>query len=167
MTTSSTLSLRTARRADKHPLPDPHDRRGLRESWGLTPGQVAAAFGVTAATVRSWESGRTAPTGPRREAYRRFLLGLAQRAEARSEPVVPDGCRPARPAAQVPDPRESGEVRTGEVRTGEVPRQGPPADLPRPEPAPWEPGLGAAAATLSAWVIVLVLLGTYLPGWID
>ncbi|WP_420078831.1 helix-turn-helix domain-containing protein [Streptomyces sp. JL4002] len=59
-------------------LPEPSARRRLREQWGLTTQQVAAAFGVTPATVRSWERGRSTPRGERREAYRRFLAGLAQ-----------------------------------------------------------------------------------------
>ncbi|MFF6888447.1 helix-turn-helix domain-containing protein [Streptomyces sp. NPDC012421] len=59
-------------------LPEAGERRRLREQWGLSTRQVAAAFGVTPATVRSWESGRSAPRGGRKEAYRRFLAGLAQ-----------------------------------------------------------------------------------------
>ncbi|MFF2191329.1 helix-turn-helix domain-containing protein [Streptomyces sp. NPDC058157] len=59
-------------------LPEPDERRRLRERWGLSTRQVATAFGVTPATVRSWERGRSAPRGSRKEAYRRFLAGLAQ-----------------------------------------------------------------------------------------
>ncbi|MYT23800.1 helix-turn-helix domain-containing protein, partial [Streptomyces sp. SID7760] len=59
-------------------LPEPAERRRLREQWGLSIRQVAAAFGVTPATVRSWEYGRSAPRGRRKEAYQRFLAGLAQ-----------------------------------------------------------------------------------------
>ncbi|MFB7358999.1 helix-turn-helix domain-containing protein [Streptomyces gardneri] len=54
-------------------LPEPDERRRLREQWGLSTRQVATAFGVTPATVRSWEQGRSAPQGGRKEAYRRFL----------------------------------------------------------------------------------------------
>ncbi len=59
-------------------LPEPGERRRLREQWGLSTRQVAEAFGVTPATVRSWEYGRSTPRGRRKEAYRRFLAGLAQ-----------------------------------------------------------------------------------------
>lgn len=78
-------------------LPEPGERRRLREQWGLTTRQVAAAFGVTPATVRSWECGRTAPRGSRREAYRRFLAGLAQHTG-----VEASGSPGGRPAAPVP-----------------------------------------------------------------
>lgn len=73
-------------------LPAPATRLGLREAWGLSRAQVAAAFGVTSATVGAWESGRTSPRGDRRRAYAAFLAGLAA-----SSPVVP---RPARPTAE-------------------------------------------------------------------
>lgn len=58
-------------------LPAPNERRRLREAAELTHDDVAAAVGVTATTVRSWESGRTAPRGRKREAYTTFLAGLA------------------------------------------------------------------------------------------
>lgn len=86
-------------------LPEPGERRRLREQWGLSVRQVAMAFGVTPATVRSWECGRSAPRGGRKEAYRRFLAGLAQYSETtrRGAPVRgADGDR--RPAAGVLHP---------------------------------------------------------------
>ncbi|MFE0578959.1 RNA polymerase sigma factor [Streptomyces sp. NPDC058874] len=58
-------------------LPAPHERRRLREAAELTLDEVAAAVGVTAATVRHWESGRTNPRGRKQDAYARFLDGLA------------------------------------------------------------------------------------------
>ncbi|MER7732313.1 helix-turn-helix domain-containing protein [Streptomyces erythrochromogenes] len=57
-------------------LPAPHERRRLREAAELTLDEVAAAMGVTAATVRHWESGRTNPRGRKHDAYARFLHGL-------------------------------------------------------------------------------------------
>ncbi|MFD8144025.1 helix-turn-helix domain-containing protein [Streptomyces sp. NPDC059708] len=81
-------------------LPEPEERRRLREQWGLSTRQVAAAFGVTPATVRSWERGRSAPRGGRKEAYRRFLSGLAQHAGAAEAPA--HGTRAATSAAPVP-----------------------------------------------------------------
>ncbi|MFF5494986.1 helix-turn-helix domain-containing protein [Streptomyces aquilus] len=66
-----------SRRDGRAPLPVPEERVRLRRAWRLTEEQVARAFGVTAATVRSWESGRTSPTGARRAAYAAFLGGLA------------------------------------------------------------------------------------------
>ncbi|MFG2899895.1 helix-turn-helix domain-containing protein [Streptomyces zaomyceticus] len=69
-------------------LPEPDERRRLREHWGLSTRQVATAFGVTPATVRSWEHGRSAPRGSRKEAYRRFLAGLAQHGDTATHGAV-------------------------------------------------------------------------------
>jgi DNA-directed RNA polymerase specialized sigma24 family protein len=59
--------------ASAHPLPSPKERRRLREAKSLSEEQVAAAMGVTRATVRSWETGRTTPRGRKREAYARLI----------------------------------------------------------------------------------------------
>lgn len=108
------------------------------------------AFGVTPATVRSWECGRTAPRGVRREAYRRFLAGLAQH----NAVDVPGSAGP-RPAPPVP-PKA-------------VPRKAVPPSPPPPAHVvgrvdPFPPGrvrrlrmLGAAACAWSLaalWVIL-------------
>ncbi|MGW5867130.1 helix-turn-helix domain-containing protein [Streptomyces sp. NPDC055239] len=70
--------LRPAAPPHQAALPSADERRRLREQWGLTPHQVAAAFGVTVMTVQSWEAGRTSPRGERRRAYAQFLKGLGQ-----------------------------------------------------------------------------------------
>ncbi|MCX5012203.1 helix-turn-helix domain-containing protein [Streptomyces sp. NBC_00555] len=62
-------------------LPSPEERRRLREAADLTHEEVAAAVGVTPATVRSWETGRTDPRGRKREAYVQFLAGLGDPSE--------------------------------------------------------------------------------------
>ncbi|WP_105971108.1 helix-turn-helix domain-containing protein [Streptomyces geranii] len=79
------------RRDGKAPLPSPEERARLRRAWRLTEEHVAVAFGVTEATVRSWEAGRTAPTGLRRAAYAAFLGGLAQGLVP--APATPDAAR--------------------------------------------------------------------------
>ncbi|MGW2783919.1 sigma factor-like helix-turn-helix DNA-binding protein [Streptomyces populi] len=56
------------------PLPAPKERRRLRENRSLTQTDVATRLGVSRATVRSWESGRSAPRGRMREAYTRLLM---------------------------------------------------------------------------------------------
>ncbi|MFK0011899.1 helix-turn-helix domain-containing protein [Streptomyces sp. NPDC091027] len=89
-------------------LPEPCARRRLREQWGLTTQQVAAAFGVTPATVRSWERGRSTPRGERREAYRRFLAGLAQQGTTGSALPRAAVGGAASPAAARPAPSASG-----------------------------------------------------------
>ncbi|MFE5073332.1 helix-turn-helix domain-containing protein [Streptomyces halstedii] len=55
------------------PLPSPKERRRLREARHLTEEQVATAVGVTPATVRAWETGRTSPRGRRRAAYAKVI----------------------------------------------------------------------------------------------
>ncbi|MET8682719.1 helix-turn-helix transcriptional regulator [Streptomyces sp. NPDC004732] len=130
------------------PLPDAADRRHLRERWGLTPQQLASAFGVTAETVRSWESGRTSPRGERRRAYALFLAGLAQR----TAPAHP-------PRADRPVP---GVVRVVAVRPGAAPMTtGRPV---RGEPDPVCPRrlrrLRVVAAGVGLWSIFVHLMVT-------
>ncbi|MFJ3978455.1 helix-turn-helix domain-containing protein [Streptomyces sp. NPDC090021] len=61
---------------DVEGLPAPNERRRLREASELTLDEIARAVGVAAATIRSWESGRTTPRGRKREVYARLLAGL-------------------------------------------------------------------------------------------
>ncbi|MGW5733032.1 MULTISPECIES: helix-turn-helix domain-containing protein [Streptomyces] len=95
---------RPSLRACPTSLPSAAERRHLREQWGLTPLQVASAFGVTVMTVRSWESGKTSPRGERRQAYARFLEGLAQKTCA--PPATPH--RVQRPAGAMTVPMRPG-----------------------------------------------------------
>ncbi|WP_354382117.1 helix-turn-helix transcriptional regulator [Streptomyces sp. PvR034] len=144
-----------------HTLPEPGERKRLREAWKLTPLQVASAFGVTAATVRSWEAGHTSPTGKRREAYARFLRGLAQ--------------EPQRRAAHRAPAARSGHAGPGAPAAPEAARPSPVPEPRRHTPSVPEPGgrpvserdLGLTAAALCAWLLILVLVPTLpalLPG---
>ncbi|MFE7628166.1 helix-turn-helix domain-containing protein [Streptomyces sp. NPDC057509] len=67
------MTQSTSGTATAAPLPSPKERRRLREAKSLTEEQVAAAVGVTRATVRAWETGRTSPRGRKREAYARLI----------------------------------------------------------------------------------------------
>lgn len=60
------------------PLPPPKERRRLRETCSLTQAQVAERMGVSRATVRAWETGRTTPRGRKREAYATLLNSLSE-----------------------------------------------------------------------------------------
>lgn len=176
MKSSHTLSRQAPRATAQHALPAPGERRRLRELWDLTPQQVAVAFGVRAATVRSWESGRSQPRGERREAYRRFLQGLAQRADPQPRTAV-------LPASRRPEPsRALAASAAGEPANASVPeaRLAPSvAASPAPgsaaagwareadttsQPA-WMRRVGAVAVVFGGWALVLVLLDTWLPGW--
>ncbi|MFF3769413.1 sigma factor-like helix-turn-helix DNA-binding protein [Streptomyces sp. NPDC002232] len=67
------MSRNTADSAPSGTLPTPKERRRLREALALSEEQVAEAMGVTKATVRSWETGRSTPRGRKREAYAKLL----------------------------------------------------------------------------------------------
>lgn len=64
--------------ASRSPLPPPAERKRLRQAHALTLDEVAAALDVRRATVSGWESGKTEPRLPEREAYARLLKQLAQ-----------------------------------------------------------------------------------------
>ena len=108
------------------PLPSPKERRRLREARALSEEQVANAVGVTPATVRAWETGRTSPRGRRRAAYARLI-----------------GCAEHRPAPQAPA-RTAPAV---DVPATDTPVPDPPApDAPAPDaPAPGCPAAGGEA----------------------
>ncbi|MFD9210908.1 telomere-associated protein Tap [Streptomyces sioyaensis] len=98
--------------ADQDALPDPAERRRLREAGGLSQDQVARALSVRRETVTSWEVGRTEPRPPKRAAYARLLEGLAARYPAddpatagRPAPTVPEASAPtAAPQTLAPEP---------------------------------------------------------------
>ncbi|KUN47242.1 helix-turn-helix domain-containing protein [Streptomyces olivochromogenes] len=140
-------------RTPETPLPSPKERRRLREAQSLSQADVAAAVGVTRATVRSWENGRTTPRGTKRDAYARLLTGAKEvtphqenpapalvgaatgsvqaspdRAEPTPEP--PSETPPAAELAPKPDPESDPEL-------GPAPALDPEPELgPRPEPGP-------------------------------
>ncbi|MBV7670519.1 helix-turn-helix domain-containing protein [Streptomyces halstedii] len=71
------MTRKPTRPAPSPPLPSPKERKRLREARHLTEEQVATAVGVTPATVRAWETGRTSPRGRRRAAYAK-VIGSAE-----------------------------------------------------------------------------------------
>ncbi|GGR78846.1 hypothetical protein Snoj_77680 [Streptomyces nojiriensis] len=81
-------------------LPAPKERRRLREAAELTHDEVAAAVGVTAATIRSWEAGRTAPRGRKRELYTQFLARLAASPQEAGPAGAPGEAKTARAAEE-------------------------------------------------------------------
>ncbi|MGW1123178.1 helix-turn-helix domain-containing protein [Streptomyces tanashiensis] len=114
------MSRSTADSASSVTLPPPKERRRLREALALSEEQVAEAMGVTKATVRSWETGRSAPRGRKREAYAR-LLGAHE----------PEGPLPAAPQPTAPTPARTQPQAQPQAETGAETRT-------QAEPAPWQ-----------------------------
>ncbi|MFD3658136.1 helix-turn-helix domain-containing protein [Streptomyces sp. NPDC058620] len=116
------------------PLPSPQERRRLREEQSLSEEQVATAVGVTRATVRSWETGRTSPKGRRREAYAQLIAPAG-------EPQPPE-----RPAAPADRPRASAPNTRPKPAAERAARPSPPSTVPRtpvrgtPQPSVEAPG---------------------------
>lgn len=96
------MTQSTSEKAAAPPLPSPKERRRLREALSLTEDQVASAVGVTRATVRAWETGRSSPRGRKREAYAR-LIGAVAAAPAPPPPVPVEAPGSAAVAAVEPD----------------------------------------------------------------
>ncbi|MFD8621411.1 telomere-associated protein Tap [Streptomyces sp. NPDC059513] len=99
-------------------LPDPAERKRLREAAGLSQAQIATALDARREAVGNWETGKTEPRPPKRAAYARLLEGLAARFPAPTADV---------PAAAVPV--------VPEAFTGPAPVPAPAAEAPAP-PAP-------------------------------
>ncbi|MFB7268248.1 helix-turn-helix domain-containing protein [Streptomyces nojiriensis] len=127
-------------------LPAPKERRRLREAAELTHDEVAAAVGVTAATIRSWEAGRTAPRGRKRELYTQFLARLAASPQEAGPAGAPGEAKTARaaeePAADPPaadPPAADGPAADARTEPAEIPSEAPaeiPAEAPVRVPAP-------------------------------
>ncbi|WP_326589350.1 telomere-associated protein Tap [Streptomyces brevispora] len=103
--------------ASRATLPPPAERKRLRAAHGLTIDEVATALKVRRATVSGWESGKTEPRPPERDAYARLLDKLAElypapAAVADAVVPVPDAAVPATFAA-VPAPAEAPPLSTG------------------------------------------------------
>ncbi|MXG24704.1 helix-turn-helix domain-containing protein [Streptomyces sp. YIM 132580] len=149
------MTRSTTDEAAAPPLPSPKERRRLREAKSLTEQQVAEAVGVTRATVRSWETGRTSPRGRKRALYARLI---APEPKPKAEPKVKrppmpppvSGPEPASVIAAGPAPASAPEPVSGSApatASGPVTASAPPvppvpaAPPPPPEPAPATPRL--------------------------
>ncbi|RLL65557.1 helix-turn-helix transcriptional regulator [Streptomyces sp. Z26] len=110
--------------ASRAVLPPPAERKRLRAAHGLTIDEVATALKVRRATVSGWESGKTEPRPPERDAYARLLDGLAKLypAPANTGAAEQDAAVPAMFAAPV-------------------------APMPEARALPTDPACGAAAMT--------------------
>ncbi|MFF7651103.1 telomere-associated protein Tap [Streptomyces sp. NPDC007983] len=137
--------------AGQSPLPPPAERERLRTAHGLSQEQVAKALKVRRATVVNWESGKTEPRPPQREAYAHFLSELAKLypapAPTPAQAPAPDARRPAPPAPPaapvsppaapaVPPPAEETGPPAGEPAAPRhpAPRRAPRQTTGRPAP---------------------------------
>ncbi|MFG2759225.1 sigma factor-like helix-turn-helix DNA-binding protein [Streptomyces wuyuanensis] len=128
-----TKSTADSTEAAAPPLPSPKERRRLREAKALSEEQVAEALGVTRATIRSWETGRSDPRGRKREAYAKLLA--AYEAEL---------------ASREPSPEEDGEARPAEAPHGGGERPGGPSSAPVRRPGDRRHGERAGRAADAA-----------------
>ncbi|NEB36984.1 helix-turn-helix domain-containing protein [Streptomyces sp. SID14515] len=93
------MTRSTTDEAAAPPLPSPKERRRLREAKSLSEDQVAAAVGVTRATVRSWETGRTSPRGRKRALYAKLIAPEPKAPPTTAPPVPPAPAVPPVPSA--------------------------------------------------------------------
>ncbi|WP_030579606.1 helix-turn-helix domain-containing protein [Streptomyces anulatus] len=98
------MTRSTTDEAAAPPLPSPKERRRLREAKALSEDQVAAAVGVTRATVRSWETGRTSPRGRKRALYAKLIAPEAEASPATAPPAPPAPSAPSVPSASPAPP---------------------------------------------------------------
>ncbi|MEV0695768.1 helix-turn-helix transcriptional regulator [Streptomyces sp. NPDC050388] len=150
--------------ASRSPLPPTGERKRLRTAHGLTLDEVAAALKVRRATVSAWESGKTEPRSPEREAYARLLKQLAELYPAApvakmTAPVVPTTFTgsPALADAEILSADKASEAaamtahentRTAPASAATAPPAAPrPARTARPTSTSRRPGAKQAAPT--------------------
>ncbi|WP_327374617.1 helix-turn-helix domain-containing protein [Streptomyces sp. NBC_01216] len=117
------------------PLPSPKERRRLREARALSEEQIAEAMGVTRATVRSWETGRTDPRGRKREAYAK-LLGAHEEAHASASTGGASGGLGAHARDEAREEAHPPGARAFDTAPGTSPAPGQEATGAEPAPEP-------------------------------
>ncbi|WP_406434636.1 helix-turn-helix domain-containing protein [Streptomyces sp. NBC_01589] len=118
--------------ASRATLPPPTERKRLRAAHGLTIDEVATALKVRRATVSGWESGKTEPRPPERDAYARLLDKLAELYPADTAAPTQDA---AVPTTFTGTPAPALEART--LSTGPAPDTATAAsENPQTSPAP-------------------------------
>lgn len=140
------MTRSTTDEAAAPPLPSPKERRRLREAKSLSEEQVAEAVGVTRATVRSWETGRTSPRGRKRALYAKLIAPDPEPVPATRPMAVRRKERPERPAPAaepVPAPTAVAQLPTAPaaVAPTSAPEPVPASAPPPPEAEPAAPRL--------------------------
>ncbi|MEV1090606.1 helix-turn-helix domain-containing protein [Streptomyces microflavus] len=130
------MTRSTTDEAAAPPLPSPKERRRLREAKSLSEEQVAEAVGVTRATVRSWETGRTSPRGRKRALYAKLIAPDPEPVPATRPKAVRRKERPERPAPAAVAPTSAREpVPTGSPVPASASAPPVPASAPPPPEA--------------------------------
>ncbi|MFF7252643.1 helix-turn-helix domain-containing protein [Streptomyces microflavus] len=138
------MTRSTTDEAAAPPLPSPKERRRLREAKSLSEEQVAEAVGVTRATVRSWETGRTSPRGRKRALYAKLIAPDPEPVPATGPKAVRPKERPKRPApaaepvsvAPAPAPTPMAVAPAAVAQVSAAPAAVAPTSAPEPEPEP-------------------------------
>ncbi|MFH9177282.1 telomere-associated protein Tap [Streptomyces albogriseolus] len=121
--------------ASRAPLPPPEERKRLRKAHGLTVDEVAKALRVRRATVSGWESGKTDPRPPERDAYARLLGKLAELYPA--EPPGPsEALETSGAGAAAAPPDATVGVPPQEPSAGGASASAPSAPAPQASPGP-------------------------------
>ncbi|MFE4829087.1 helix-turn-helix domain-containing protein [Streptomyces sp. NPDC056672] len=120
------------------PLPPPEERRRLREARSMTEKQVASAVGVSRATIRSWEAGRTTPRGRKAESYAKLLAALDAELREKAARTEREARRAAmeRSAARQQGTSSAPQSRSRAGRTPAPPKAAWPAVQPSPSVQP-------------------------------
>ncbi|MFB7045647.1 helix-turn-helix domain-containing protein [Streptomyces microflavus] len=145
------MTRSTTDEAAAPPLPSPKERRRLREAKSLSEEQVAAAVGVTRATVRSWETGRTSPRGRKRALYAKLIAPDPEPVPATRPKAVRRKERPKRPAPAAPEAAPVSVAPEAVAQVSAAPAAEAPTSAPEPVPAgtPPPPEAEPAAPRLS------------------
>ncbi|WP_405929258.1 helix-turn-helix domain-containing protein [Streptomyces griseus] len=123
------MTRSTTDEAAAPPLPSPKERRRLREAKSLSEDQVAAAVGVTRATVRSWETGRTSPRGRKRALYAKLIAPEPAAPPVPAAPPAPTTApAPAVPAVPAAVPAVPAAVPAAIVEAAPETPAAPPAE---------------------------------------
>ncbi|MEV0375888.1 helix-turn-helix domain-containing protein [Streptomyces sp. NPDC050636] len=125
-------------------LPDPAERKRLREAAGLSQAQIAKALDARREAVGNWETGKTEPRPPKRAAYARLLEGLAERFPAPAvdvpaaiEPAVPTAFTdPAPEPVQAPAPAAPSHPAASSTKPSTSRRSAGKRATLKPAPAP-------------------------------
>lgn len=67
-------------------LPEPAERKRLREAFGITQVKLGASMGVDRKTIARWETGTSEPTGENREQYAAILTAWASNERKKRKP---------------------------------------------------------------------------------